>query len=387
MKPILWLASWYPSRIAPYDGDFVRRHARAVSLVQAVHVVHVVKDTQGAVCSSLLVEESRTGLLQETIIYYKPYTTGLNLIDKLISFFTYYKVYFTYISKVMKKNDSPPLVHLHVAMRAGPVALWLKWKYALPYMITEHWSGYKRHTKDNFFQKNIFFRYITRRIFRHTSLLLPVSEELGRVITSSIYPLSYRVVPNVADTSMFYYRDFQPTCFRFVHVSSMQYEKNIPGILQGLKALTAYRDNWECVMIGPADEMLKKQSDALGLQQKLTWTGELSYREVARQLQQASAFILFSRYENLPCVLIEAACCGLPVIAPRTGGIPEIVDEQNGILIETNNEEELVQAMLRLLQQHHQYNRKKISETAAGKFGYGEIGKEIESIYKTILTL
>ena len=76
-------------------------------------------------------------------------------------------------------------------------------------------------------------------------------------------------------------------------------------------------------------------------------------------MQQASALVLFSRYENLPCVLIEAACCGLPVIAPRIGGIPEIVPGSAGLLMEPGSEEELVQAMHSMMKDYQQYNRKK----------------------------
>ena len=47
MTTALWLASWYPSKIAPFEGDFIQRHARATALVQPVHVVHVCKGCEG----------------------------------------------------------------------------------------------------------------------------------------------------------------------------------------------------------------------------------------------------------------------------------------------------------------------------------------------------
>ena len=40
-KKILWLASWYPNRNDPFDGDFIQRHARAAAIDHDIHVIHV----------------------------------------------------------------------------------------------------------------------------------------------------------------------------------------------------------------------------------------------------------------------------------------------------------------------------------------------------------
>jgi hypothetical protein len=41
MSKILWLASWFPNNNNPLVGDFIKRHAEAISLCQPVHVIHV----------------------------------------------------------------------------------------------------------------------------------------------------------------------------------------------------------------------------------------------------------------------------------------------------------------------------------------------------------
>ena len=387
MNNVLWLASWYPNRIAPFDGDFIQRHARATAPAQSIHVVHVVKDAQGTLCSRLLIEENYQPNLHETIIYYRPRQTGWKRLDQLISFFTYNNVYRNYLKRLIQQEGKPPLVHLHVVMRAGLLALWLKKKWKLPYVITEHWTGYERESQDNYFQKNPFFQRATKRILQQASLLLPVSKYLGEAITRQVQAVPYRVVANVADTSLFSYAAYRPPLFRFIHVSSMSYQKNIPGLLQVLQRLSQLVAGWECVMVGPAEDDVKRYGEELGLRQQLVWTGELSYGDVAHRMQEASAFVLFSRYETFSCVLIEAACCGLPVIAPRTGGIPENVPSWAGQLIEPGNEEALLQAMRGMMENYDQYDRKKISGRAVGLFNYGKIGREIADIYSDFLAL
>ncbi len=383
MHKILWLASWYPNRINPFDGDFVQRHARAAALVQPVHVVHVVKDGKGS--AGTQVEETRQGSLRETIIYYTPVATGWKPLDALLSFVKYFRVYRNFLRQDFTENGMPALVHVQVAMRAGLIAQWLKKKWGLKYLVTEHWTGYYRYSNDNYWQRGFLFRYLTRSILSKASLLLPVSRNLGETIQEEVFPVPYAVVPNVAETSLFRYSESRPPVFRFIHVSSMSYQKNIPGLLHAFKAMASLESDWECRMIGPATEELKKLSVNLGLQDRIRWAGEIPYAAVAAEMQQASAFVLFSRYETFSCVLIEAACCGLPVIAPAIGPLPEIVHAENGILTEPGNEESLAAGMARMIREYEKFDRKKISERAVCLFNYERIGDQIKSIYQSML--
>ena len=113
--------------------------------------------------------------------------------------------------------------------------------------------------------------------------------------------------------------------------------------------------------------------------------GELSYAEVAQEMKLSSALIMFSRYENQPCVIVEALCCGLPVISSSVGGIPEIINDANGMLVSSENENELIHAMKQMIQNYRQYNRKQMADDAAKKFSYGAVGKEITAVYKGIM--
>ncbi|TAL42608.1 MAG: glycosyltransferase, partial [Chitinophagaceae bacterium] len=80
---------------------------------------------------------------------------------------------------------------------------------------------------------------------------------------------------------------------------------------------------------------------------------------------------------------LEALCCGLPVIATRVGGIPEIINQQNGLLIEPGNETQLIQAIEKMMDHYSNYNRKTISENAVLKFSYASVGQQLYSLYQT----
>jgi len=58
MLYVLWLPSWYPNKLDPFDGDFIQRHANAASLHTKVHVIFVKADEEGKITGNL--EESFT---------------------------------------------------------------------------------------------------------------------------------------------------------------------------------------------------------------------------------------------------------------------------------------------------------------------------------------
>ena len=102
-------------------------------------------------------------------------------------------------------------------------------------------------------------------------------------------------------------------------------------------------------------------------------------------MQQADAFILFSKHENFPCVVIEALCCGLPVVASNVGGIPEAVDETNGVLVEPDNISVLQNAIVTVMHSLTKYNRENISGNAISKYNYQVIAKQFIAAYNDLL--
>ena len=92
-KKILWLCSWYPSKLMPFNGDFIKRHAGAASLYNDIRVIHIVRDTKGIIIKDTLTEESGKNGLTEKIIYYYTPSFWVSLFDKYWSELKYRKLY------------------------------------------------------------------------------------------------------------------------------------------------------------------------------------------------------------------------------------------------------------------------------------------------------
>jgi glycosyltransferase involved in cell wall biosynthesis len=382
LKKVLWLVSWYPNRLDNFDGDFIQRHARAVALYCRVHIIYVKKD-DNLPAGTTSTEKSGSGTLTEEIIYYNRSVTGIKLLDKFLSHKSYKKQYADAINRYVKESGIPDAVHVHVAMKAGLAGLWMKKKWGTPFIVTEHWTGYHKQSVPSVYDYNPVYRKLNKRILQEAEILLPVSNDLGQTIDLFSPGLKYNVIPNVVDISIFKYQPQGNGRFRFIHISYMNFQKNPEGIFAAAALLKDRGCDFEILMLGNENEALRALAEKYSLlPQTVTFKRAIPYSEVAGQLQAAAAFVLFSRFENLPCVILEALCCGLPVISSNVGGISEVIDKDNGLLVDPENAEELANAMQKMINEYQAYNREKIAAEASAKYNYEKVGGQITAFYK-----
>lgn len=383
---ILWLCSWYPHRGNAYEGDFIQRHARALGVFHPVTVYYV---SQDGIAHNTEKSEATGSLAQgvhENIIYFRFKSTGLRLLDTLVYNFHYYRTYKKLIRQYFAREGKPDIIHVHVPMKAGMMGRWIKRNWGIPYIISEHSSHYNGNTDDDFLKRSSLFRWQVRRVFREAALVTNVSQAIAARMEELFGLSDIKIVRNTVDTAMFFYKGLSPATFRFIHVSTLApYQKNTDGIFNAFLRLAQLRRDFELVIVGPAHPGLQQQVAGSPLRDLVIFTGEIPYPQVAGEMQQASAFVLFSRFENFPCVIIEALCCGLPVITSGTGGTKEAIDDTNGIVVESENEVQLVAALTQMIDNYAMYDRSKIAADAATQYSYKAIGGQFCQLYREML--
>jgi len=374
-KKILWLPSWYPNETDRFTGDFIQRHAYAAAINDDVHVLFVTKISGKENHQTL---HQATGLTEQ-IIYFKSSITSLK---NQILYFNFYR---KAIREFIKKNGLPHFVHVHVPWKAGLVALWLKRKYGVPYIITEHWGIYNNIEKNSFLHWSFFNKKALNYIFSQAKRFISVSKFLGEGVNWMVVKKLFEVMPNVVDTTLFHFTERKPNePFTFIHVSNGAAIKNLSGIIKSFSHYLKYNQETtdRLLIVGTKDKAYKALAEAEGLWNKhIFFIGEIPYPDVAHHMKDADALLLFSHMENSPCVIGEALCCGVPVIASNVGGIPELLDSTNGILVTEGDEHALAKAMEEMKKNYERYNRKEISEKAVKKFNYGTIAKQFHQLY------
>lgn len=386
MAKVLFLASWYPGRVGAYDGDFIERHAQCISLYHRIFVVYIAKDA-AITDGKIVIEKEISGNLITYRAYYPFSKTKSARIEKINSTLHGLKLFNQVYKMIVEEYGSMDIVHLNVLMKAGLYALRLNKKYKLPYVLSENWTGYYPEKEDGYLQQSWWYQFISKMIYRNCAYPLPVTKDLGERMNALMGEKNFRVIPNVVDTSLFYpVLETTKHKRRFIHASTLGYHKNIQGILNATKKLYQQRKDFELYLLGPASENIIHWTQDYGLLDTcIFFTGQIPYQEVASHLRKADAMVIFSRYENLPCVILEALTCGMPVISTDVGGIREVINDENGILIPSEQEDELLNAMNRMLNSIAKYDREKIALSAKNKFSFQTVGRQFDEVYKQVL--
>ena len=381
---ILWLPSWYPNKYEPFNGDFVQRHARAAALHCSIVVCHFPQLGHKVRVDTSYSETTQSPNLKEVVHYiaFKPY--GNSLFDKIRYNITYYRSTSKYLKEYFKTFGLPELVHVHVPMKAGNLAVWIKKKFKVNYILSEHASFYSDPANDNNMNRNIFHARQVKNIFRKASAVTNVSDSIGNILRSLFTLKKVHVIYNVVDTTIFNLAATKPNTFTFIHVSTLIDQKNIEGILKVFRDLLKIDKNWTLKLVGPPNDIMQQRLLEYNLTNNVELAGEVQYTEVGRYMKEAHALVMFSRHENFPCVIIEALCCGLPVISSDVGGIKEAIDNSNGILVSSENEVELLNAIQQMRKSYAAYDLPRISEEASNKYNYSNIGRQICNLYNNI---
>jgi glycosyltransferase involved in cell wall biosynthesis len=181
---------------------------------------------------------------------------------------------------------------------------------------------------------------------------------LDRVISLTNYDLpKYQkinnqtvVIPNAL--SIYPDKSSELTNKQLLFVGRMVYEKGYDLLLEIIKRVKERQPDWTFRIIGdgPLREVITNKIELLGLRKTISILA--STNQIENEFLNSSIFLMTSRTEGLPMVLIEAQSCGLPAICfDCETGPSEIIDDQiNGFLIECYDLQAMTEKILLLCQ-------------------------------------
>jgi glycosyltransferase involved in cell wall biosynthesis len=374
---ILHLLSWFPTPDDPTLGNFCVRMIDA--LPEACHSVILSVCDGKNITKSFEIKEIQGEHHTHVQIYIRP--PKINAVRKL-KMLLMYQYGLNYIKK---RFFEPDLIHLHVTYPLGQVALLWKKLYGYKYVLTEHWTIYQPQNQD------VLVGRLKKKIVKianNASLIMPVSLNLQRCMEGHGVHNRFKVIYNLVNTDMFRLGMPQPSGKKkILHISTLRDEaKNFSGILRSIERLRQQRDDFLLHVIhdyeAPEFKAFVKEHH---LSDCVIFHGKKTSAEVAEAYQNADFFVLFSNFENLPCVIVEAFASGVPVLSTAVGGIAEILSPERGILIPQGDEEALLQGMIQMLDHSSEYDREAIRNYAVETFAAQTIGKQILEGYKTVL--
>jgi len=119
-----------------------------------------------------------------------------------------------------------------------------------------------------------------------------------------------------------------------MHASNFRPVKNAPRVVEVFKAVAAQVPA-RLLLVGEGPELnaCRELAEDLGVADRIAFLGDQEYIEAL--LPYADIFVLPSDHESFGLVALEAMSCGVPVLATRVGGMPEVIaDGENGFLFD-----------------------------------------------------
>lgn len=243
---------------------------------------------------------------------------------------------------------------------AGVAAFLIKKTLGIPYFVFAH--GLDIYAP----QANPKSAKLMRLVLQNASMIIANSNFTANLVKSAIGGQERIAVLNpVVDI-----KRFMPSASSFdkkvagkkavLTVARLVESKNHETLIRAFAKAVKIIPEAICRIIGqgPLESQLKELVSALGLADKVIFTGNVPDLELAAYYYSCDVFALVSKeikergeVEGFGIVFLEAACCAKPVIGSRSGGIADaVIDGDTGILVDPLNEDEIARAIVRVLQ-------------------------------------
>jgi len=135
---------------------------------------------------------------------------------------------------------------------------------------------------------------------------------------------------------------------------------------------------------GPQKESLMKLAEDLGISEHVMFHAPIDYPKMPAYIKASYCVVLPSLMEGLPVTALEAMACGVPVVATRVGGTPEVVkDGENGFLLKPGRPELIAEKVIQLLKDEKM--RKRMGEAGrkfVEKFDWDIIANRTLEVYQ-----
>jgi colanic acid/amylovoran biosynthesis glycosyltransferase len=243
----------------------------------------------------------------------------------------------------------PDLIHAHYSTRPTECARTLSAEFGIPFSFTAHGFDIYRRAPLDFAERAAA-----------ASALVTVSEANAGFIASQYgVPRQHIfVIPCGVDTAIFHplvtaAADAMQLPL-IVCVARHEPVKNLELLLEACGILRDRGMHFRCVMIGDgaSHEELAATRTRLNLEAAVEMIGAAERGTVLAWLQRGSVAVLSSHNEGMPVCLMEAGACGVPVVATRVGGIPELIDDGvTGILTAAGDPAAFADALGHLLEE------------------------------------
>lgn len=275
------------------------------------------------------------------------------------------------------------IVHIHTAsynsFKRSSCFINLAYLFNKKIILHMHGGAFKEYYAQQ-------YKFVNR-VFAKCDKIITLSESWSKFYKSILPEQKVAIVNNLIPPPVFN-ENFKKDSNKkhILYLGLITEQKGIFDLLEVLSKHKAYFEDKLVLHIGGNGkiEKLKKFIDLHNLNNMVIYEGWVSGEKKIELFNLANAFILPSYIEGLPVSILEAMSYGLTILTTPVGGIPEIINENNGVLFTPGAEEEIYHALHEYINNKYETRRMYGKEQAKAYFPE-VVTEQLKSIYKEFL--
>lgn len=278
---------------------------------------------------------------------------------------------------VARLETEVEVIHAHSVYPALLVARPLAKYYRRGLVLTEHRPSSLDRPVSGFRGRALW------SAVQHCQVRSVVSQAFAILLAEHWRTSPWSVLPLPVKDDFFKQARSVPDVFTFLHVSHLDPGKRVDLLLEAFSNVRKNNESAVLRIVGGKPEQIEvyaKQAERMGITDSVVFTGAQDREGIAREMAQASCFVLFSEREAGGTVLSEAQACGTPIIATDTWAGQFAVAPHSGILCKINDLASLTDAMVQMI--HSNYDRNVIREKAYERYSAEAFVKSSVELYR-----
>lgn len=391
-KHILILPSWYKTPKEPITGTFFEEQARMLQKKgHQVGIIFPKHDYRFLGRIRFEGEITPHSFIDNKIPTYYSFTQSFvpkvdypTTIDLEMSNRSAYKVYKDYVSN----HGKPDIIHAHSAVSGGVLANYISKKENIPYVLTEHFSGWilmesRRNRKA--------FRNLFEQVVNESQNTFVVSSFYKNQLLEN-YKLNkskLEVIHNVVSPIFFKKKSIivLKQTVKLIIIGYLVEIKNHITLFKAIQLLKQKGLQVELDVVGDGayKATLEDYVNQNDLSKEVRFLGLLDRQAVLEQLKQSHILVSASTFETFGVNIIESLAMGRPVVVYNSGGPEDIVRPQDGVLFHENSPEAFASAIKYVIDNYESYEQMQMAEECMARFGEENIYKQLANYYNKVV--
>jgi glycosyltransferase involved in cell wall biosynthesis len=305
-----------------------------------------------------------------------------------------WKAYFFGKKLIAEKKETGleyDLTHSFFSVPCGFISLLLKKQYGLPYIVSLRGSdvpGYSERFKFIY----AILRPLIRYIWNKSDAVVSNSQGLKELALETDRKQAIDIVFNGIDTDDFCPNETLRRKDKFIitpGASRITARKGLDYLIEAVSILVPKYPHIFMRVMGDGNEKenLIALAEKKGLGDHVQFVGRIPREETIPYYQEASLFVLPSLNEGMSNAMLEALAAGLPIIATKTGGTDELVEEgENGFIAKTKSARDLAEKIEKIMKNEDlRVKMGKKSRTRAERQSWKEVAGQYAALYGKII--